>query len=171
MKCISCGHHLVFAWCQMLQKPFMLPPVNLQPPKPIAVGDNLASNLKQWKKVWQRYEISAKKDDVVRLSILLSVIGEDAVKAFDTFVWKESQKEDTAKDVNQICWILRTPHSDYSRTLFNDRKQEGGESISEFIYVTTLCVIVKSCAHDEITPGEIVSDRFALGVRDEKIRE
>ena len=81
----------------------MLPPVNLQPPEPIAVGDNQASNLKQWKKVWQRYEISAKKDDVVRLSILLSVIGEDAVKAFDTFVWKESQKEDTAKDVNQIC--------------------------------------------------------------------
>ena len=154
MKCISCGHHLVFAWCLMLQKPFMLPPVNLQPPKPIAVGDNQASNLKQWKKVWQRYEISAKEDDVVRLSILLSVIGED-----------------TAKDVNRICWILRTPHSDYSRTLFNDRKQEGGESISAFIYVTTLCVIVKSCAHDGITPGEIVSDRFALGVRDEKIRE
>lgn len=39
------------------------------------------------------------------------------------------------------------------------------------IYVTTLCVIAKSCAHDEITPGEILSDRFALGVRDEKIRE
>lgn len=46
----------------------------MQPLKPIAVGDNLASNLKQWKKVWQRYVISAKEDDVVRLSILLSVI-------------------------------------------------------------------------------------------------
>ena len=44
--------------------------------------------------------------------------------------------------------------------------------VSKCVHIRdTLCVIVKSCAHDEITPGEIVSDRFALGVRDEKIRE
>lgn len=40
---------------------------------------------------------------VVRLSIILSVIGEDAVKAFDTFVWSENQKEDTAKDVAKFA--------------------------------------------------------------------
>ena len=29
------------------------PPMNLPPPKPLVVDDNLASNWKQWKKVWQ----------------------------------------------------------------------------------------------------------------------
>ncbi|PFX12592.1 Transposon Tf2-9 polyprotein [Stylophora pistillata] len=80
----------------------MLPPENLPPPKPLIVDENLASNWKQWKKVWQRYEIATriyKQEDLVRVSTLLSVIGEDAVKAFDTFVWSEGQKEDCIKDV------------------------------------------------------------------------
>ena len=82
--------------------PFMLPPVNLPPPKPLIVDDNLASNWKQWKKVWQRYEIAAgiyKQEDLIRVSTLLSVIREDAVKVFDTFVWIEGQKEDCNKNV------------------------------------------------------------------------
>ena len=81
---------------------FMLPPANLPPPKPLIVDDNLASNWKQWKKVWQRYEITAgiyEQEDLVRVSTLLSVIGEDAVRAFDTFIWSESQKEDSINDV------------------------------------------------------------------------
>ena len=38
---------------------FMLPSANLPPPKPLVVDDNMASNWKQWKKVWQRHEIAA----------------------------------------------------------------------------------------------------------------
>lgn len=70
--------------------PFVPPPANLPPPKPLVVDGNLESNWKQWKKGWQRYEIAVgiyKQEDLVRVSTLLSVIGEGAVKAFDTFVW------------------------------------------------------------------------------------
>ena len=77
-------------------------PMNLPLPKPLVVDDNLASNWKQWKKVWQRYEIGAgicKQEDLVRVSTLLSVIGEEAVKAFDTFVWAEGQSENNITDV------------------------------------------------------------------------
>ena len=85
--------------------PFKQPPANLPPPKSLVVDDNLASNWKQWKKVWQRYEIVMgfyKQENLVRglrVSKLLAVIGEDAVKAFDTFVWSEAQKKDSIKDV------------------------------------------------------------------------
>ena len=41
--------------------PFMLPPANLQPPKPLLVDDNLASNWKQWMRVWQRYKIAGRE--------------------------------------------------------------------------------------------------------------
>ena len=68
--------------------PFKQPPANLPPPKSLVVDDNLASNWKQWKKVWQRYEIVMgiyKQEDLVRglrVSKLLAIIGEDAVKAY-----------------------------------------------------------------------------------------
>ena len=124
--------------------------------------------------VWQRYEIAAgiyKQEDLVRVSTLLSVIGEDAVKAFDTFVWSEGQKEDSIKDVltkfDEYC--EHRTQVIYERYRFNNRKREAGESISA--YVTELRVIAKNCAHDEITLDEILRDRLVLGVRDEKVRE
>lgn len=154
--------------------PLILPPMNLPPPKPLVVDENLASNWKQWKKVWQRYEIATgiyKQEDLVRVSTLLSVIGEEAVKAFDTFAWAEGQNENKITDVlvkfDEYC----EPRTQviYERYRFNNRKQEPGESISA--YVTELRVIAKNCAHNEITPDEILRDRLVLGVRDEKLRE
>ena len=90
---------------QVAATPFKLPPANLPPPKSLVVDDNLASNWKQWKKIWQRCEIATgiyKQEDLargLRESTLLSVIGEDPVKAFDTFVRGKGQKKDSIKDV------------------------------------------------------------------------
>lgn len=131
--------------------PFMLPPANLPPPKPLVVDDNLASNWKQWKKVWQRYEIAAgiyKQADLVRVSTLLSVIGEDAVKAFDTFVWSEGQKEDSIKDVLTKFDEYCEPRTQviYERYRFNNRKQEAGESISACIRDRVACDCQELCS-------------------------
>lgn len=129
---------------------------------------------KQWKKVWQRFEIAAginKQEDLVRVSILLSVIGEDAVKAFDTFVWSEGLMEDSITDVLTKFDEYCEPRTQviYERYRFNNRKQEAGDSISAC--VTDLGVIAKNCAHDAITSDEILRDRLVLGVRDEKVQE
>ena len=154
--------------------PLILPPMNLPPPKPLVVDDNLASNWKQWKKVWQRYEIATgiyKQENLVRVSTLLSVIGEEAVKAIDTFAWSEGQSENNITDILAKFDEYCEPCTQviYERYRFNNRKQEQGESISA--YVTELRVIAKNCALEEITPDEILHDRLVLGVRDEKVRE
>ena len=55
--------------------------------------DNLATTWESWKKSWTRYEIATgvqKKEDIVTASTLISVIGEDGVKAYDTFSWAKS---------------------------------------------------------------------------------
>ena len=57
----------------------------------------------------------------------------------------------------------------YERYKFNNRNQAVGESISA--YVTDLRTIAKNCAHEEITPDEIILDRLVLGLNDEKMRE
>jgi len=154
--------------------PLILPAMNLPPPKPLVVDDNLASNWKQWKKVWQRYEIVTgiyKQENLVRVSTLLSVIGEEAVKAFDTFAWGEGQSENSISDVLAKFDEYCEPRTQviYERYRFSNCKQEPGESISA--YVTELRVIAENCAHDEITPDKILRDRLVLGVRDEKERE
>ena len=105
------------------------------------------------------------------MSTLLSVIGEEAVKAFGTFAWSEGQSENNITDVlakfDEYC--ERRTQVIYERYRFNNRKQEQGEGISA--YVTELRVIAKNCALEEITPDEILRDRLVLGVRDEKVRE
>ena len=125
-------------------------------------------------KVWQRYEIATgiyKQENLVRVSTLLSVIGEEAVKAFDTFAFSEGQSENNITDVLAKFDEYYEPRTQviYERYHFNNRKQEQGESISA--YVTELRVIAKNCALEEITPDEILRDRLVLGVRDEKVRE
>ena len=154
--------------------PLIVPPMNLPPPRLLAVDDNLASNWKQWKKVWQRYEIATgicKQEDLVCVSTLLSVIGEEAVKAFDTFAWAEGQSENKIRDLLAKFDKYCEPRTQvtYKHYGFNNCKQEPGQGISA--YVTELRAIAKNCAHNEITPDEILRDRLVLGVRDEKIRE
>ena len=107
----------------------------------------------------------------MRVSTLLSVIGEEAVKAFDTFAWSEGQSENNITDVLAKFDEYCEPRTQviYERYRFNNRKQEQGEGISA--YVTELQVIAKNCALEEITPDEILRDRLVLGVRDEKVRE
>ena len=152
----------------------IVPPMNLPPPKPLVVDDNLASNWKQWKKVWQRYEIATgicKQEDLVRVSTLLSVISEEAVKAFDTFAGAEGQSENKIRDLLAKFDKYCEPRTQvtYKHYCFNNCKQEPGQGISA--YVTELRAIAKNCAHDEITPDKILCDRLVPRVRDEKIRE
>ena len=104
------------------------------------------------------------------MSTLLSIIGEDGVKAHDTFTWNEEENADdisVLKKYDEFC----TPGTQviYERYRFNNRNQEPGENIST--YLTELRTIAKNCAHDTITPDEILRDRLVLGIRDDRVRE
>ena len=151
-----------------------MPPANLPPPKALVMDDNVATNWKAWKKVWTRYEIAtgiSKQEPLVRVSTLLSVIGEDATKAFDTFEWGEAEDETKIEHVLAKFDAYCEPRTQviYERYRFNNRKQEPGENIAA--YLTELKTIAKNCQHEDITPEEILRDRIVLGIRDDKIRE
>ena len=142
--------------------PLILPPANLPPPKPLVVDDNLSTSWLQWKKILKRSEIAAgiyKQSELVRVSTLLSVIGEDAVKVFDTFTSGEHEKDDSIKYVLAKYDEYSEPRTQviYERYRFNNRKREPGESIAT--YMTELRMIAQNCAHDGITPDEIFPRR------------
>ena len=151
-----------------------MPPSNLPPPKALVLDDNVATNWKAWKKVWSRYEIAtgiSKQESLVRVSTFLSVIGEDATKAFDAFEWGEAEDDTNIEHVLAKFDAYCEPRTQviYERYRFNNRKQEPGENIAA--YLTELRTIAKNCQHEEITPEEILRDRIVLGIRDDKMRE
>ena len=112
-----------------------------------------------------------KQEDLIRVATLLSVVGEDAAKVYDTFTWADDEDEQCIEDVlrqfDRYCQP-RT-HVIYERYKFNNRNQADGESISA--YITDLRTIAKNCAHEDITPDEIIRDRLVLGLNNEKMRE
>ncbi len=57
----------------------------------------------------------------------------------------------------------------YERYRFNNRNQAPGEST--VTYLTELRIIARNCAHDSITPDEILRDRLVLGIRNDHVRE
>ncbi|CAB4036167.1 Hypothetical predicted protein [Paramuricea clavata] len=160
---------------QMAQTPqIFIAPSNLPPPKSLIFDDNLATTWESWKKSWTRYEIATgvqKQEGIVRVSTLLSVIGEDGVKAYDTFTWGEDENQNDVdivlKKFDEYC----SPRTQiiYERYRFNNRNQAPGENIAT--YLTELRTIARNCAHDSITPDEILRDRLVLGIRDDHVRE
>ena len=79
-----------------------IPPSNLPSPKALIFDDNLTTAWKSWQTAWQRYEIATgvhKQEGIVRVSTWLSIIGEDGVKAHDTFTWNEDKNAD---DISQV---------------------------------------------------------------------
>ena len=105
------------------------------------------------------------------MSTLLSIIGEDGVKAHDTFTWNEDENADDISQVlkkfDEFC-TARTQVI-YEHYRFNNRNQEPGKNIST--YLTELRTIAKNCAHDTITPDKILRDRLVLRIRDDRVRE
>ena len=149
--------------------------VNIPAPKSLNINDKSASSLwKSCKKTWERFEIATgidKAGDKKRVCTLLSIIGEDAVKVFDTFEYGDGETEDSIHDVlnkfEEYCNPRR--NTIYERYKFQCRHQEAGESGS--CYLTELRVAADSCDFATITASEILRDQFVHGLRDAKMRE
>ena len=98
----------------------------------------------------------------------LSVIGEDATKAFDALEWGEAEDETNIEHVLAKFDAYCEPRTQviYERYRFNNRKQEPGENIAACL--TELRTNARICQLEEITPEEILLDRIVLGIRDDK---
>jgi len=76
-----------------------------------------------------------KQEPVVRVSTLLSIIGADGIKAYDTFTWIKGDDPNNIELVLQKCnqfWAPRT-NMIYERYQFNNRNQELGGNVTNYL--------------------------------------
>ena len=95
---------------------------------------------------------------------LLSVIGEDAVKVFETFQYGEEESDErlagVLKKFEEHCHLRQ--NTIYERYRFQCRNQEAGETGS--YYLTELRHAAESCDFANITTSQIIRDRFVHGL-------
>ena len=76
--------------------------VKIPAPKTLNINDKSASSpWKYWKKTWERYEIATGIYETGNKKRVLSILGEDAVKVFDTFEYGDGESEQAVSAVHQ----------------------------------------------------------------------
>ena len=140
--------------------------------KPLKLEGNLAENWRRWK---QRYELfmtateAGKKSAKIQSSMLLHLIGEDALEVFNTFEFgSEEDKEkpvEILKKFDEYCNPKR--NLTVERHIFNSRMQYPGESIDK--YITDLRLKVKTCEYGTMA-DEMIKDRIVVGVHSDIVR-
>ena len=140
--------------------------------KPLKLEGNLAENWRHWK---QRYELfmtateASKKSAKIQSSMLLHLIGEDALEVFNTFEFgSEEDKEkpvEILKKFDEYCNPKR--NLTVERHIFNSRMQYPGESIDK--YIMDLRLKVETCEYGTMA-DEMIKDRIVVGVHSDIVR-
>ena len=145
----------------------------LPAPPNFEIHDRNAAELwKEWRQRWDCYAAATellKKTSEVQVAILLTVIGPEAHKVYNTFHFGEAEK--TLKDVldafENYCQPLR--NTAFERYQFNLHGQRPGEQLEQ--YATALRQLAQRCDFESITPDQILRDRIMFGITDDKVRD
>ena len=119
----------------------------LLPPSPLSLQGNLKEN---WRRFQQQFEIYLSatqikgKNEEVKSSTFLHVIGPDALEIYNTFTWENEGDEKKLSKIVEKFASYCNPKKNvaYERHIFNKRMQNPGEKIDA--YATELHILAKS---------------------------
>ncbi|KAL4721580.1 hypothetical protein ACJJTC_009425 [Scirpophaga incertulas] len=134
-------------------------------PEKLVISGNLPENWKFFEQALNIYLTASdlhKCDDERKIAILLNVIGEDGVKIYNNFEFKNEKKsyEEVIKKFKQYC----EPKTSvlHSRFLFYNRKQDVNEPFDSFL--TDIKKLAKDCKFQN--NDESIRDRLVFGTSD-----
>ena len=134
---------------------------------------NMNAEWKMFKQLWENYEVAlglSQQENKKRTATLLTIIGKEAMKIFNTFKWKNNaEKENIIKVIEKFdAYFIPRKNITYERYMFNTRKQKHNENVDEFI--TALKTLVDNCEFG-LLEESLIKDMLVLGVNDNKLRE
>ena len=140
-------------------------------PSALSFDGNTSEN---WRRFQQQYNIyltasgSEKKDDAVKIAILLNFAGEDAIEVFNTFQFLEGDEKKLAKVLEQFeRYCNPRKNVVFERYQFWQIMQKDSETVDQF--VTRLKNKVKSCEYTAV--NDMVRDKFVFSIRDLSVKE
>ena len=122
-----------------------------------------------WRRFKQQYDIyltdsgSEKKDDSIKIAILLNIAGEDAIEVFNTFQFPEGDEKKLDKVLEQFeRYCNPRKNVVFERYQFWQITQKDSETVDQF--VTRLKNKEKSCEYTSV--DDMVRDKFVFSIRD-----
>lgn len=147
----------------------------VQPPAPLNTSAvDSAEEWKLWKQMWENYGVLtdlASQPEPYQTALLLHCLGPEGVRIYNGLKFN-------TEDEGKICTLilqkldlhfLGVTREFFERFKFNQRSQEAGESIEQ--YITLLRTMSKSCGFCACMKEKLLMDRLLLGVVDDRMRE
>ena len=110
----------------------------IPPPNSLQLDDvNVASNWRTWKTAWENYELAtgvAAKEENIRVATLKAVIGEEANKVFETFVFTDNENKKKFKPILAKYDEYLEPRKNYIYTSFKFHSlSQGSDGINMYV--------------------------------------
>ena len=144
----------------------------LQPPGVLNLSGNLSENWRRFKQQFQIYLIATgidQKEDKIKASTFLHVIGPEALEIFNTFTFQNQDDKEKLQPIMDKFETYCNPRKNitYARHVFNMRNQQTGENIDA--YVTDLKNKAKLCEFGDLQES-LIRDRIVCGVKTDTVR-
>lgn len=149
--------------------------LGLKPPNALNLHGNVAENWKKWQQqfgIFLKASGADKKDDGIKIAILLNTAGEEAIELFNTFEFETKDGKSDSEVYDCVVAKFTEYANPRKNTLFErykfwQRHQKEGETIDQF--VVELKTMAKNCEYSVLT-DQMIRDRVIFGIVDEKVK-
>ena len=139
----------------------------------LRLADNPGENFDTFERQFGYYIVVGeldKKDKKYRKCLLLSCLGREELKIYDSLKYESTEDKD---DIELIMKKLREKiigesNLIYDRFKFNVRAQKDDENFDE--YLTEITQMAKACKYKDLE-DELTRDRIVVGVKDNNVRK
>ena len=144
----------------------------LQPPSALCLTGNLSENWRRFKQQFEIYMTAtgiAEKENSIKSSTFLHVIGPESLEIYNTFTWATDGDNMKLDKIMEKFKAYCNPRKNlsYERHIFNTRNQQAGENIDA--YVTDLKNKASLCEFSTLKDS-LIRDRIVCGIRSDEVR-
>nr|XP_047123474.1 uncharacterized protein LOC124806518 [Hydra vulgaris] len=143
----------------------------LRPLEAMNLNGNVSENWRKWKQRWNLYKIASgvnDKNEDIQCATFLHMIGEDALRVYDTFVFTIEENDKLAPLVQKFeCYFSPKKNITYERYLFNTCMQDS-RLFTDFLI--DLRNKAKTCEFGTLEES-LIRDRVVCGINSKAARE
>ena len=147
------------------------PVQGLKPPNPLVIGLNPTENWKLFKQRYKTYSLLAqleKQSDEYQTAMFMHCLSDKVLKIYNGFHFENENPTVTQIMAKFDEFAVGQVNVKYKRFVFNQRKQEEGETFENFY--SAIRNLSKTCDFCDNCRDSMIRDKTVLGIRDSNTR-